>query len=244
MGLEGEKYSAKELTKLAYVQLQRGNTRRAVDFFESAAKKAKGEGDISALVSCHLNAGACLISQGQLEHGVQFLQSALELVKTQLRANKDSRGGEKNTSTITTLSADIYYNLAIAAQDMNKTRKATSHFKASIDLYLKVGSLLHAAESFVCLANCYRRKEEVEKEVTCLVSAQQLYHDLGDVYHEASSCMELARTHLRHGETGQCREMLSTAKMLCHRVDDHKLQGNDNQGRIQLHMCALEITLL
>lgn len=215
-----EKLPSKELTGLAYLQLQKGDPQGATEYFERAAEQARDEGDASTMMSCYLNAGACLVSRGQLQQGNKLLLSALKLVKTQKLKTNDGEG------TMTEICADIYYNLAVAAQRMDKMKRAISYFKTSVELYLKSESVLHAADALTGLARCHRRAGQSEKEITCLVSAQQLFNQLGDSYKEAEVCLELARTYLM-GESRMedCKEMLSKAKLLCLRIDHRGLQG-------------------
>lgn len=220
---------SKGITRLAYIQLQKGDSQGAVEYFERAAEKAKDEGDDSAIITSYLNAGACLVSSGQPKQGSTFLLSALKLAKAQKVDTNVSRttdaNGKNTTTSILEISADIFYNLGVAAQRMNNIEDAISHFKISIDLYLKSDCVLHAAEGFTSLASCHRTLQESEKEITSLVNAQKLYQEAGSDYKEAASCLELARTYLREERVDDCKEMLSTAKLLCTRVNSHAQRG-------------------
>ena len=221
------KTSTEEITRLAYTHLQKGDAQRATECFESAADKARQEGKPEAMISCYLNAGACLVSRGQLTQGNAFLLSALRLTKSQKLDESISRrkDGKETKVSIMEISADINFNLAIAAKKVQKHKKAIYYFRASADLYLKSGCVMHAAESYSNLAHCHRKTQERHKEVACLVKAQHLYHEAEDSYNEAECCLELARTYLRENLMDDCKEMLSTAKLLCLRVDNRSHQG-------------------
>lgn len=237
MSSEEERQSTRsaiqELTRLAYIQLQKGDNHKAIEYFESAAERAKEEGDPCTIISCYLNVGACYVSQGQLKRGIKFLQFASKLAKSRQLEQSDisilhatiGRGDSDGTS-MTEISADVYYNLAVAYQGMNEYKKAASHFKSSIHLYIKAKAILQAAESFMSLATCYRMRKESKEVVTSLTSAQELYHQLGDNYNEAGACVELCKVYFGEGKLEDCKQMLSTAKMLCLRVDNRRLQGN------------------
>ncbi len=228
---------SKELTRLAYTHLQRGDAQKAMEYFESAAETAKDEGDDITMISCYLNAGACLVSRSQMKQGTSFLLTALKLAKTQKPDKHVPRtaDGKDNEASMIEIMADVYYNLAVAAQKVNDCKKAISYFKTSAEFYLKTDCTLHAAESFMSLAGCHRHSREVEKEVESLQSAQQLFHQLEDHYNEADTCLELAKTHLKEGKTEQVKEMLSTANMLCLRVDNRSLQGKNCKKMFFLH---------
>lgn len=218
---------SEELTKLAYLHLQRGDAEKATEHFESAAEAAREEGDDSTMISCYLNAGACLVSKGQLKQGNKLLLVALRLAKGQKPDEQDSRTADSTDSPMSMIEikADIYYNLAVAAQKTDDIKKAISYFKTSAECYLESNCTVQAAESCACLAGCYKLIREVEKEVESLRSAQQLYHKLENHYEEADTCLELAKTHLRDAKAEQAKEMLSTAKLLCMRMSNRSLQG-------------------
>ena len=227
-GEETSKLCSREITRLAYLQLHNGDSQKATEYFESAAERAGDEGDVCTMISCYLNAGACLVSRGQLQQGKRLLLSSLKLAKTQGMDQSVSRTGDHSEETVATMleiSADIHYNLAVAAQKMGTARKAASHYKTSAELYLKCECLPHAAESLTGLARCHRKCGESDKEIASLINAQQLYHGLGDSFNEAESCLELARTYLKEGRLEDTKEMLSTAKLLGLRTDDRALQG-------------------
>lgn len=225
---QSTKTGSKEITRQAYIQLQKGDAQKAQEYFESAAERARDEGDMVMMITSYLNAGACLVSRDQFTQGNDCLLLSLKLAKTQKLDKNVSRttDGKETQVTMIEISADIYYNLAVAARKMDNFKKAISHFKTSVEFYLKAGSVLHAAESFTNLAGCHRMLSETHEEVSNLVSAQHLYHELGDNHNEAESCLELARTYMREGKMEDCKEMLSTAKLLCLRVDNQELQGN------------------
>ena len=218
MGTSGEMNSdSRELSRLAYVQFQEGNSKKAVELFKSAAEKARDESDVDTMISCYLNAGACLVSRDQFQQGSTLLLESLKLEK-EVHATDD----KEPTLEIT---ADINFNLAVAEKKMGNIKKAKSYFKTSVDLYLKSDSMIQAAESLTGLAGCYRKRREPGQEITCLVRAQGLYHELGEGYNEAECCLELARTYLREKQMENCKEILSTAKLLCLRIDQRSLKG-------------------
>ena len=217
----GEK-QPRELTGLAYQELQKGDYRKAVGYFKNAAEKARDVGDVNTMISSYLNAGACLVSRGKLEEGNKLLLSSLKLVK----AEDVSGESDEHDPAMAEIGADIYYNLAVAAQKMDNKKRATACFKMSMELYLKSECKARAAESITGLARCHRQAGQCDNEITCLVTAQQLYHEVGESFHEAEACLELARTYLRESRMEDCKRMLSTAKLLCLRTHDHRgLQG-------------------
>jgi tetratricopeptide (TPR) repeat protein len=228
-----------ELTRQAYQELHKGEHQKAISCFESAAEKARDEGDNITMISCYLNAGACLVSRGKLEEGNKFLLTSYKLVKALSQEKDISRELEEDEGSMIEIRADIYYNLGVAAQKMDNLKQAVSCFKASAELYLKSECKLHAAESLTGLARCRRQSRQSDKEITCLVTAQQLYHKMGRSFNEAEVCLELARTYLREERLEDCKEMLSTAKLLCLRVDDRGLKGS-----IEIHTVSTRTSLI
>ena len=208
-----------DLTRLAHEHLQKGDLHKAMEHFESAVERSKTVEDIKVKISCYLNAGACLVSLGKYTRGLSFLESASSIIKTM---------GEENGSGVNDtweMSADVFYNTAVAAQGLQDYDKAVSSFKSCIDLYMKADSKEHAAEAFTSLASCHRESHQNEREIACLSSAQHIYNDLGDCSSEALVCIDLAKAYLGIGRPDECKQMLSTAKMMCLRMDDPKIQG-------------------
>lgn len=213
------KFSLNELTRVAHEHLQRGNLEKALEHFESAVEQSKGIGDDGVKISCYLNAGACLVSLRNYKKGLSFLESAASIIKT-LNTNGDT------CSQTLEMSADVFYNTAIAAQGLDKYDEAVSNFKSSIDLYVKAGSKQQAAEAFLSLACCHKGAGEAHKEIACLTNAKHLYNELEDYSREALVNVDLARAYLSASRQEDCKKMLSIAKMMCLRVDEPRLQGN------------------
>ena len=213
------KFSVNELTRLAHEHLQKGNLQKAMEHFESAVEQSKGIGDDGVKISCYLNAGACLVSLRHYKKGLSFLESAANIVKT-LNTNGDT------CSQTLEMSADVYYNTAVAAQGLHEYDEAVSNFKSSIDLYVKAGSKQQAAEAFLSLASCHKGAGEAHKEISCLTDAQHLYNELEDYSREALVNVDLAKAYLSTSRQEDCKKMLSIAKMMCLRVDEPKLKGN------------------
>lgn len=227
-GLNSES-SLNELTRLAHEHLQNGNLQKAMEHFESAVEKSEGVADISVKISCYLNAGACLVSLGQYERGLSFLESAAGVIKT--------NGGDASAQTLE-VSADVFYNTAVAEQGLREYNRAVTNFKSCIDLYVKAGSKQQAAEGFVSLAICHKEAGDAHKEIACLTNAQRLYNELGEYSHEALVYVDLAKAYLSIGRQDDCKRMLSTAKMMCLRLDEPKIQGTVYKSSMDCQVIA------
>ena len=212
--------SLNHFTRLAHEHLQKGDLQTAMKHFETAVEQCKNVEDASVRVSCHLNAGACLVSLGQYKRGLSFLESASGIIKT----FEESSGGEENVQMLE-ISADVHYNTAVASQGLREYEKAVASFKTCIGLYAKAGSKGHAAEAYSSLASCHGEAGSIDEQLDCLKSAQQLYSELGDCSNEAVAYVELAKAYLSSEQEEECKQMLSAAKMMCLRVDDAKIQG-------------------
>ena len=215
------KTSLNQLTRLAHEHLQKGDLQKAMEHFESAVEQSKNIGDSSVRVSCYLNAGACLVSLGRYKRGLSFLESAAGIIKT---FEEESNGASEKVQMLE-MSADVHYNAAVAAQGLHEYEKAVTSFDSCIDFYMKAGSKGHAAESFSSLATCHGEAGSIDKQIDCLKSAQQLYNELGDPGNEALVYVDLAKAYLSGEKKDECKQMLSTAKMLCLRVDNAEIQG-------------------
>ena len=62
---------------------------------------------------------------------------------------------------------------------------------------------------------------------------------MGESGREAMMCVRLARDHFRAGREGECRQMLSSAKMVGSRVVDKKILGNCKLWREDLTPLSL-----
>ena len=209
--------SLNELTRLAHEHLQNGNLQKAMEHFESAVEKSQGVDDISVKISCYLNAGACLVSLGQYERGLNFLHSAAGIIKT--------NGGDDASAQTLEMSADVFYNTAVAEQGLREYDRAVTNFKSCIDLYVKASMKQQAAEAFASLASCHKEAGEAHKEIACLTNAQRLYNELGEYSHEALVYVDLAKAYLSISRQDECKKMLGTAKMMCLRLDESRIRG-------------------
>ena len=212
--------SINQLTRLAHEHLQNGDLRKAMEHFESAVEQSKSIEDLKVKISCYLNAGACLVSLREYKRGLNFLESASTTVKTM-----GDEGERASHGDLLEMSADIFYNTAVAAQGLHEYEKAVSNFSSCIDCYLKADSRENAAEAFTSLASCHREEGQAEKVVTSLKSAQQLYSEVGDCGSEALVCVDLAKAYLKCSRLEECKQMVTKAKMLYLRVDNPKIQG-------------------
>lgn len=209
-------------TQAAHEHLNKGELEKATEQFEKAANDA--EETISARISCFLNAGACLISLGDYKKGLSCLEAAASIISAQNPSELQCMD-EKEDREILDATADIHYNSAIAYQALSDYDRAVTEFQQCIDLYEKSNQLQNAAEVLSALASCNSEAGEHEKEIDCLVKLQGMYKQLGDNGGEAMTCAALAKAHLRAGRKGECRQMLSMAKLISVRVDNHKLLG-------------------
>lgn len=229
--------SINELTRQAHKQLQKGDLHGAMEHYERAVEEAKLTSDNTVKISSYLNAGACLVSLGHYRRGLELLESACKILKkagihtvsdrdAEIERIASSPASPKPKDThLLEMSADVYFNTAVAAQGLQDFKKATSSFKISIDHYLKAGAKSHAAEGFSSLAGCYQEAGQLDQEIASLVSAQQLYSELEDSSNEATTCIDLAKVYLRVGRKEECKQMLGTAKLQTLRVDDPRIQG-------------------
>lgn len=216
------KSSLNKLTRLAHEHLQKGDLQGAMQHFDSAADQAKSVKDTDIKISCYLNAGACLVSLGQYKKGLGYLDSASRIIKSLKLEESETVTAD---SHLLEMSADVHYNIAAAAQATSDFDKAISSFDLCITLYTKAGSKIHAAEGLSALATCYQQAGEFEKEIESLKYSQELYNELGECSSEAMVCVDLAKAYLRVGNKDECKMMLGTAKMLCLRVSDQRVQG-------------------
>ncbi len=215
----------RELTKVAYNLLQSGKNAEAVEYFENAARKAKEAGIASAIVTSYVNAGACLVSQGEYHRGRSFLQSALKIIEN---IPKDSVQAECpgpklelcGGSSTSRLSGDIHHYLGQAYYKLGDSETAIIHLTNSFNLYICEELSRLAAESLSLMSRCYRNIEDCEREILALKKLAELHHDMGDIAREADACILLARVYLRERRDSSAKQMLSNLRILCQRVED------------------------
>ena len=232
--------SLNQLTRRAHGHLDKGNVEKAMELFQSAVEQSRSTGDPRSRISCSLNAGACLVSLGRYEEGIGFLEYASRVMKSAGSADAGEAADNSHDADVSTnvtllddmsdsqtlgLSADVFFNLGVAMRALRKCGSAAAHFRSCIELYTRAGSKRHAAEGLVSLSKCHRDVREVEQEIACLTNAQLLYGELGDCGSEALVFIDLSRAYLNLGKREESRQMLSTAKMMCLRVDDPQVQG-------------------
>lgn len=216
--------SMPHVMQVAREHLEKGELQKAAKYFERAATESESSETTELKISCFLNAGACLISLGQYKKGLVCLTSAADIISAQSSADLQ-KGNEGDDKEMLKASADVHYNSAVAYQALRDYKKAVKEFQQCIDLYEKSGYLQNAADIFSTLALCHREAGQPESEMACLTRVQGLYKELGDNSGEAMTCAYMARAYLRVGRKEECKQMLSTAKMISLRMDDQKTLG-------------------
>ena len=211
----------------AHEHLERGELQKASECFERAAKELESSDIIKMKISCFLNAGACLVSLGEYRKGLECLGSAASIISVQSSYESHEVDGSayENDREILEASADVHYNSAIAYHALRDYEQAIGEFQHCIDLYEKSEYIQNVAEVLTALASCHREAGQPENERACLTRAQKIYKQLEDSSGEAMSCATLARAYLREGREEECKQMLSTAKMISSRMDNRKLLG-------------------
>ena len=209
----------------AHEYLKEGELQKAAEYFEKAANESQSSDTAKKKVSCFLNAGACLISLGEYSKGLDCLSSATGIISAESTDESHDGSAEETDGEILEASADIHYNSAIAYHALRDLEKAVGEFEQCIDIYEKSEHFQNAAEVLTTLASCHREAGQTENERTCLTRAQRIYKRLGDSSGEAIACVTLARAYLREGKEEECKQMLSTAKMISSRVEDLKILG-------------------
>ena len=207
--------SLNTLTRLGNEEVQKGDLQKALKYFEDAVEKAEKEGDNEVKISCCLNAGACLVSLGQHKKGIVVLEQAIVIIKNV--AEVDTQAME--------VSADVFYNAATAAHALKEFEKAISYFTAAIELYEKLASKEHTAETLESLASCYRDAKDVEKQISSLARAQRLYNATGDSGREALVGVELAKAYQSARKFDMTKQMLGSAKALSSKLDSLSVKG-------------------
>ena len=206
--------------------------------FLSAVERSKSSSDDRVKISSNLNAGACLISLGEYRNGVEYLDAAKAIMKglkLSLPGVDESgfdlsetqkRESTTQDSSLLEMGADVHYNSAVALQSLKVYKRAVLDFKSCIDLYLRAGNRVLAAEALTCLGSCYRDQNEMDSELRSLSSARHLYRELGETVAEAMVCVDLAKAQLRGGRFEECQRLLEDSRTLCMRIHDKYNQGN------------------
>lgn len=211
----------------AHEYLKKGELHRAVEYFERATKESDTSVSTKSKISCFLNAGACLISLGKYNKGLVYLGSAANIISTQSPVDFQ-KGNVDRDKEVLEITADIHYNSAIAYQSLRDYEQAVNKFQQCIDLYIQFGYLHDAAEVLSGLASCHLEAGQPENERACLNRARALYKQLNDHCGEAMVCVDLARSFLRVGRKEECKQMLSTAKMISLRVENQHHLGEEH----------------
>jgi tetratricopeptide (TPR) repeat protein len=206
-----------ELTKIGNEHLLHHRYQEALKEFQAALSLTESIEQPKLKISCILNAGACLITIGEMQRGINLLQSALSLL--------DSFPSGENESEHLTTRADIYYNIGVGNHRLSDHTQAAVQLKQSIDLYMKNGQQSTAGDAFCALALCYKDSGNVNQQEMSLLSAMELYQQVGDVGNEAMTCIELAIAYQCSKNQEKCLQMLTTARILAARLEDQILHG-------------------
>jgi tetratricopeptide (TPR) repeat protein len=238
------------MMQVAQEYLEKGELQKAAEEFQRAAKGAEQSpvGSTETQISCLLNAGACLVSLGEYEKGLSCLRSAAAIITarspstgpaededssspTRPPENQDGSGpthnreDDKDVESLQLL-ADVHYNSAIAHQALGDHDQAAQEFQSCLNIHEKSGNLQISADVLTALADCHHQTGQFDQEFSYLEKAQAVCKELGESGREAMMCVRLARARFRAGREGECRQMLSTAKMVGSRVVDKKLLGS------------------
>ena len=206
--------SLNTLTRLGNEEVQKGDLQKALKYFQDAAEKAQKEHDSKVKISCCLNAGACLVSLSQHNKGLLFLEQAIAIIKN---VEEDAQAAEVN--------GDVFYNAATAAYALKEFEKSVSYFTASIERYEKLGSKDHVAETLESLASCHRDMKDFEKQIACLVRAQQVYKETANSCGEALIDVELAKAYQSVRRFDLCKQTLGAAQVLSSKLDSLSVKG-------------------
>ena len=248
------------MMQVAQEYLEKGELQKAAEEFQRAAKGAEQSpvGSTEIQSSCLLNAGACLVSLGECEKGLSCLSSAAAIITARSEPAEDeyssfptrppehqdrsgptdNREGDKDVESLQLL-ADVHYNSAIAHQALGDHDQAAQEFQSCLNIHEKSGNLQISADILTSLADCHHQTGQFDQEISYLEKAQAVCKELGESGREAMMCVRLARDHFRAGREGECRQMLSSAKMVGSRVVDKKILGNCKLWREDLTPLSL-----
>ena len=204
---------------------ERGELQKAAEEFQRAAAAVEKESDKA---SCLMNAGACLVSLGSYEKALACLDSAGSLL---IAESSDRLPVEEDEATsadgrkVSEVLSDVLHNSAIARRALGKREEAIHNFGRCLELRERSGDVKSSAEVMEALAECHREAGDVDKEISYLEKARGGWQSLGETGREAIACGGLARAHLKAGREADCRQLLSTAKLIGSRAEDRAILG-------------------
>ena len=231
------------IMQVAHEYLEKGELQKAAEEFQKVAKGAQESpaGSTEAhIISCLLNAGACLVSLGEYEKGLSCLNSAAAVITARSPPNGPTEHREDGSSSngpaesredgkeSLQILADVHFNSAIAYQALGDYDQAVQQYQVCLNIHENSGNPGTSADILNALAECCRETGQFDQEVSYLERAQVVCRELGESGREAVVCVRLARAHLRAGREGDCRQLLSTAKMISSRVSDKKILGKQS----------------
>ena len=217
-----------DITRAAHEHLDEGELEKAIESFERAAKEAEKVEDASVKLPCFLNAGACFVSAGQYERGLELLEAAVSLIPQAQEDAEIETDGHATSSQKPDLetAADVHYILGVASEGLKDYARARNEFQRSFELYEKsTVNRQQAADALSSLAACCRATGEREQEIAHLSRAQQFYGEAKDYKAEAVACADIARAYLSLDRREECKEHLGKAKLISFRIEDQKTQG-------------------
>lgn len=174
--------------------LSTGKYEEAIKYFHEHLNQCKETSKHS--LSCMLNIGACLIALSRYVEGRSALTNVLSLME-----------GNKEYDPV--IAAEVHYNLAIAASNLNDHAETIKQLKNALELFKEAGNNEMAGDIYLQLADCY---EDIHQKVTSLHCALDQYKDIK--HKEAGVALQLVTLYNASGDSRRCQQMLAQARLL------------------------------
>ena len=191
----------------AALHAQNGNFAEAIDWCKRAIALSEGDNLTTILARSYSTLGTILLSKGQIEQGLQYLDKALEKALSE----------QLNDTAM-----DVYNNLGVTFETQGQFVKASEYFEKGLQLAKKAGYLSELPWLYDGLATTYLHSGNLEKALKAAEAAVSLDRSQGQFRHLAIALCSLGRVQFRLGQVEKARELFEEALKLAEQTDDHQ----------------------
>ncbi|XP_072316877.1 uncharacterized protein [Eucyclogobius newberryi] len=196
-----------ELTSAGHQALKQGQTQEALQLFRRALKAANQLGETRAVSACCLNLGAALVEAGDPESGLNYLNKAQPVPKSQRLP-------------------DLQFNLALAHIALGQRQKATEHFLQAAQLYSSQGNCQEEGHCCCEMSRCHALDQEHSLAVSGYLRAAESYR-VANMPHAAAVALKEAASHMVQSELSptEVTKVLSDCLSLTNSITNQSLLG-------------------
>jgi tetratricopeptide (TPR) repeat protein len=198
------------LGNLGNAHLSKGQTDRAVSYYEQALAIAREVGDRRREGAWLGNLGAVHYSLGQATQAVEYFEGALVIAR-----EMDDRRNEGN----------FLGNLGLAYSDLGQVARAVEYHEEALAVARKIGDRRNEGTQFGNLGIAYRALGQVTQATECYAGALAIAREIGDRGHEETWLGNLGTAYRDLGQVARAIEYHEQALAIAREIGDRGGEG-------------------